>query len=59
MIAEACKRHGCGVPLDRGNVLAGNMSHDLTAEVVRSLDARMKSVAVALRRENTTAPVDR
>ena len=59
VIAEACKRHGCGVPIVRGNVLAGKMSDGLTAEVVRSLDARMKSVAVALRRENTTAPVDR
>lgn len=59
VIAEAYKRHGCGVLIDRGTVLAGNMSHDLTAEVVKSLDARMKSVPVALHRENTATPAGR
>ena len=54
LIAEAYQRHGCGVLLDRGMVLAGNMSHDLTADVVKALDARVKSIPVTLQRESAT-----
>jgi Skp family chaperone for outer membrane proteins len=56
LIAEAYKQHGCGVLIDRGTVLAGNMSHDLTADVVKALDARVKSIPVTLRRETAAAP---
>jgi Skp family chaperone for outer membrane proteins len=43
-IADAYKAHACGLLLDRGTVLGGNMAGDLTAAVVQGLDARVTTI---------------
>ncbi len=48
VIATVYKAHGCGLLLDRNAVLGGNMSGDLTAEVVKALDAKITSFAFDL-----------
>lgn len=48
IIARVYTQHKCGLLLDRNVVLGGNMSGDLTAEVVQALDAKISSVPVAL-----------
>jgi Skp family chaperone for outer membrane proteins len=41
ILAGAYKAHGCGLLFNRNAVLAGNMGADLTAEVVKGLDAKI------------------
>lgn len=48
VISAIYKAHGCGLLLDRNAVLGGNMSGDLTAEVVKALDAKITSLAFDL-----------
>jgi Skp family chaperone for outer membrane proteins len=43
VISGIYKAHSCGLLLDRNAVLGGNMSGDLTAEVVKALDAKIAS----------------
>ena len=45
VLAAAYKAHGCGLLLSRTAVLAGNMGGDLTADVVKGLDARIASMS--------------
>ncbi|MDB5459013.1 MAG: hypothetical protein JWO72_754 [Caulobacteraceae bacterium] len=52
-IAPVYKAHGCGLVFDRNTVLGGNMGGDLTAEVIRGLDARIKTIT--FERENLPA----
>lgn len=44
IITQVYTRRGCGLLLDRSAVLAGNMSNDITADVVAALDASQKSI---------------
>ncbi|WP_406236387.1 OmpH family outer membrane protein [Isoptericola jiangsuensis] len=48
LIAQAYTRHACGLLLERGTVLGGNLGNDLTAEVVTALDAKVTTVQVSL-----------
>lgn len=45
LIGQAYRARGCGLLIDRGSVLGGNFANDLTPEVVRSLDARVTTIA--------------
>jgi Skp family chaperone for outer membrane proteins len=47
-IAEAYAAHHCGLLLDRNAVLGGNLGGDLTADVVRGLDARVTTITFDL-----------
>jgi len=44
LIAQAYQAHNCGLLVDRNAVLGGNMSNDLTAEVVSGLDAKITTI---------------
>jgi Skp family chaperone for outer membrane proteins len=44
VIAAVYKAHGCGLLLDRSVVLGGNMNGDLTADVVKGLDAKITTI---------------
>jgi Skp family chaperone for outer membrane proteins len=44
IIAQAYTAHKCGLLFDRTSVLGGNMGGDLTADVVKGLDARMATI---------------
>jgi Skp family chaperone for outer membrane proteins len=44
VVAQVYKAHGCGLVFDRNTVLGGNLGGDLTADVVRGLDARMTTI---------------
>jgi Skp family chaperone for outer membrane proteins len=46
LIAAAYAQKGCGVLLDRGSVLGGNFTNDLTPAVVAALDARLTSIPI-------------
>lgn len=48
VIAQVYTKHGCGLLLNRASVLGGNLSNDLTAEVVTALDAKLRTVPVTL-----------
>lgn len=48
VIASVYKAHACGLLIDRNAVLGGNMSNDLTAQVVQGLDAKMTSISFDL-----------
>lgn len=41
VIAKAYAEHKCGLLFDRGAVLGGNFANDLTADVVKALDAKI------------------
>lgn len=41
VIAKVYAERKCGLLLDRGGVLGGNFANDLTAEVVKALDAKV------------------
>jgi Skp family chaperone for outer membrane proteins len=41
LIAQAYRQKNCGLLLNRGMVLAGNYTNDLTAAVVQALDAKI------------------
>jgi len=44
VVAQAFRAHNCGLLIDRSTVLLGNMSNDITAEVVRGLDAKITTI---------------
>ncbi|WP_165189833.1 OmpH family outer membrane protein [Caulobacter soli] len=45
VIAQAYKAKGCGLLVDRNSVLGGNLANDLTADVVKGLDATMTTIS--------------
>jgi Skp family chaperone for outer membrane proteins len=44
VIAQVYRTHNCGLLFDRNSVLGGNMGGDLTADVVKGLDALMSTI---------------
>ncbi|MDF0543759.1 OmpH family outer membrane protein [Sphingobium sp. H39-3-25] len=44
MIAQVYTAKKCGLLFDRGAALGGNFANDLTADVVRALDARIQTI---------------
>lgn len=44
VIAQVYKAKGCGLLLDRNSVLGGNMTGDLTGDVVKALDAKISTI---------------
>lgn len=44
VIADVYRQRDCGLLVDRKSVLGGNLSNDLTADVVRGLDARVQTI---------------
>lgn len=44
VLAAAYKAHGCGLLLDRNALLGGNTGGDLTADVIKGLDARITTL---------------
>lgn len=48
LIASSYKSHRCGLLLNRDAVLAGNVSNDITAEVVKGLDAKITTISFDL-----------
>lgn len=42
--ADAYKSHRCGLLLNRDGVLGGNMSNDLTSEVIQGLDRKVSTI---------------
>jgi Skp family chaperone for outer membrane proteins len=44
VIAAVYKAHACGLLVDRNSVLGGNMSGDLTPDVVKGLDAKITTI---------------
>ncbi len=44
LLAVAYKAHGCGLLFDRNAVIDGNMGEDLTAEMVKGLDAKITTM---------------
>jgi Skp family chaperone for outer membrane proteins len=45
LVAQAYAAHGCGLLIDRGLVLGGNMTNDLTPAIVAGLDARLTTIS--------------
>lgn len=45
IIAQAYGQKKCGLLLDRAGVLGGNFANDLTADVVRGLDAKIQTIS--------------
>lgn len=45
LVAQAYQSRGCGLLIDRGSVLGGNMANDLTPAVIQALDARMSTIS--------------
>jgi len=54
VVAAVYKTRGCGLLLNRGAVLGGNLGGDLTDDVVKGLDARITTITFD--RENLPAP---
>ncbi|RDI97834.1 OmpH family outer membrane protein [Dyella solisilvae] len=48
IVADVYKSHKCGLLLNRDAVLGGNMTHDLTAEVVEGLDRKITTINFSL-----------
>lgn len=48
LVESAYKSHQCGVLLNRDAVLSGNMTNDLTAEVVQGLDRKITTMSFNL-----------
>ena len=44
VIAAVYKAHGCGLLVDRNAILGGNLTGDLTADVVKGLDAKITTI---------------
>ena len=44
IIAQVYGQKKCGLVLNRGTVLGGNFANDLTADVVRGLDATITTI---------------
>jgi Skp family chaperone for outer membrane proteins len=55
VIAAVYTTHSCGLLFRRSDVVAGNMANDLTAEVVRNLDAKITSLPFELETPPTPA----
>lgn len=45
VIAAAYQQRKCGLLVDRNSVLGGNLANDLTADVVRGLDAKVTTIS--------------
>lgn len=54
IVAASYKAHACGLLLDRTMVIDGNMGEDLTAEVVKGLDAKVTTMTFD--RESLSGP---
>ena len=54
VLAVVYKARGCGLLLDRNSVLGGNTGGDLTADVIKGLDA--KSITITFDRETLPPP---
>ncbi|HEU4669226.1 MAG TPA: OmpH family outer membrane protein [Dyella sp.] len=48
IVASAYKSHGCGLLLNRDAVLGGNVSNDLTTDVVKGLDGKITTLSFSL-----------
>ncbi|MET4896570.1 OmpH family outer membrane protein [Sphingomonadaceae bacterium jetA1] len=46
VIAQVYGQKKCGLLFDRGTVLGGNFANDLTADVVRALDAKIQTISI-------------
>jgi Skp family chaperone for outer membrane proteins len=44
IVQDVYKTKGCGLLLNRDAVLGGNMANDLTADVIKGLDAKMSTI---------------
>jgi len=44
IVASAYQSHHCGLLLDRDSVLGGNMSNDLTGDVIQGLDRKITTI---------------
>ena len=56
VIAKVYAAHKCGLLFDRGAVLGGNFSNDLTADVVTALDAKITTIS--FEREKLPQPTE-
>ncbi len=56
VIASVYKARGCGLLVDRGTVLGGNMSNDLTAGVIDALDGKITTITFDLEPLPAQAP---
>jgi Skp family chaperone for outer membrane proteins len=45
VVQQAYQAKSCGLLVDRGSVLGGNMANDLTPAVIQGLDARMATIS--------------
>lgn len=54
VIAQVYGQKNCGLLFDRNSALGGNFANDLTADVVRGLDARIQTIT--FERERLSAP---
>ncbi|HET6432920.1 OmpH family outer membrane protein [Dyella sp.] len=48
IVSSTYKNHNCGLLLDRDSVLGGNMTNDLTPDVVKGLDAKITTLNFGL-----------
>jgi Skp family chaperone for outer membrane proteins len=48
IVASVYKNHKCGLLLDRDSVLGGNMTNDLTPDVVQALDRKITTISFEL-----------
>ncbi|HET7268260.1 MAG TPA: OmpH family outer membrane protein [Oleiagrimonas sp.] len=48
VVANVYKQRDCGILLDRDTVLGGNQANDLTAAVIKGLDAKMSTISFNL-----------
>jgi Skp family chaperone for outer membrane proteins len=48
VVGSVYKSHRCGLLLDRDSVLGGNMTNDLTADVVQGLDRKVTTISFEL-----------
>jgi Skp family chaperone for outer membrane proteins len=56
VIAQVYGQKRCGLLFDRGAALGGNFANDLTADVVRALDARIQTITFERERLPVQAP---
>ncbi|NLS28481.1 hypothetical protein S2M10_34910 [Sphingomonas sp. S2M10] len=54
LIAQVYTARKCGLLFDRGTALGGNFANDLTADVVKALDAKVQTIS--FERERLAAP---
>lgn len=61
VIAQVYGQKRCGLLFDRGAALGGNFANDLTADVVRSLDAKIQTISFERERlpQQPAAPAQR